>query len=272
MKVLTASFAVACVLALVVFGVILLIFPQALDEAKAVGGFIIATFPTIHQFLEQQNGRRNLAAGRRSAVYDFRGFQIPWQLMVLYGAIIVAVVFVLGHGIVGFIVGFHNGYFKEVYKEDPPKIRLDDFLPQVFTYLVWIVGSYLVGRWVGTRCARKGLVAMLLMGPLGWAIFMGSNAILMGPSTWWTSLMTPSWESAVRFLLGAFAEKMCIFWGAGLFGYWRGHRQRLSRYLHYLLRVLPSDTRDTVVDLAFEEAQKLGGALTQKSTKLFDNA
>jgi hypothetical protein len=29
------------------------------------------------------------------------------------------------------------------------------------------------------------------------------------------------------------------------------------KYLHYLLGVLPSETRDAVVDLAFEEAQKV---------------
>jgi len=55
-----------------------------------------------------------------------------------------------------------------------------------------------------------------------------------------------------------FAKKMCIFWGAGLFGYWRGHRHKLSAYLYYLVRVLPAETRETVVELTFEEAQKVG--------------
>ena len=44
---------------------------------------------------------------------------------------------------------------------------------------------------------------------------------------------------------------------AGLIGYWRGRKYRLSRYLHYLLDVLPAETRDTVIDLAFDEARKI---------------
>jgi hypothetical protein len=47
----------------------------------------------------------------------------------------------------------------------------------------------------------------------------------------------------------------------GLIGYWRGQRQRLSKYLDYLLSVLPQQTRDTVVDLAFEEAQKVAATV-----------
>ena len=46
----------------------------------------------------------------------------------------------------------------------------------------------------------------------------------------------------------------------GLIGYWRGKRQSLSKYLHYLLSVLPPQTRDTVVELAFDEAQKVSAA------------
>jgi hypothetical protein len=47
---------------------------------------------------------------------------------------------------------------------------------------------------------------------------------------------------------------------AGLLGYWRGQKYRLSKYLHYLLGVLPAETRDAVIELAFEEAQKAPAA------------
>ena len=46
----------------------------------------------------------------------------------------------------------------------------------------------------------------------------------------------------------------------GLIGYWRGRNFRLSRYLHYLLSVLPADTRDLVIELAFGEAQERSSA------------
>jgi len=45
-----------------------------------------------------------------------------------------------------------------------------------------------------------------------------------------------------------------------LLGYWRGRKLRLSKYLYYLLGVLPKETRDAVVELAFDEAQKISKA------------
>jgi len=45
---------------------------------------------------------------------------------------------------------------------------------------------------------------------------------------------------------------------AALIGYWRGQKYRLSKYLYYLLDVLPAEARDAFIDLAFEEAQKVG--------------
>lgn len=58
-------------------------------------------------------------------------------------------------------------------------------------------------------------------------------------------------------LLSRIVPITLIFLVPGLLGYWRGRKYRLSKYLHYLLGVLPEETRDTVIDLAFDEAQKV---------------
>jgi hypothetical protein len=256
MNVLAPAFAIACGLALILFGVTLVVllpfseFQQALDSAlnvaKTIGGVIIASFPVIAEFLERQKGRKNLAAGKQRPVYDFRGFQITWPLMAVYGTIIVVVVFALGPFLVGFIRGFYNGFVAGYYKQEGPQIQPDElyWADIIVSYLVSITGSYLVGRWIGTRCARRGVVAILLIGPLASAIYIATNL--------------PVREMEVQTILHEFAIRTCIFWGAGLFGHWRGKRYKLSAYLHYLMRVLPAETRETVVELTFEEAQKVG--------------
>ena len=62
-------------------------------------------------------------------------------------------------------------------------------------------------------------------------------------------------------ILKRFAIISFIIVVPGLIGYWRGQRQRLSKYLDYLLHVLPPQDRDTVVDLAYGEAQKVAAAV-----------
>lgn len=42
-----------------------------------------------------------------------------------------------------------------------------------------------------------------------------------------------------------------------VFGYWRGRVIQSSRYLVYLLRALPQESRDTLVNLASDEAKRL---------------
>jgi hypothetical protein len=110
-----------------------------------------------------------------------------------------------------------------------------------------------VGRWIGTRCARRGVVAILLIGPLASAIYISINFSVN--------------KMEFQRILYEFANETCIFWGAGLFGYWRGHRHKLSAYLHYLMRVLPAETREAVVELTFEEAQRLGSRRGDKPSR-----
>jgi hypothetical protein len=258
MKVLSAAFAIACGLALILFGITFLIllpfseFQNALDSAlnvaKTMGSVIIASFPVIGEFIERQEGRKNLAAKTRNPIYDFRGFQIGWPLMVLYGTIIAVVVFELGGFIVGFIEGFYSAVVEIAYKADASKIQHDELRWSyvIVNFLVSIYGSYLVGRWVGARCARQGVVAIILIGAFASAIDIAIN---------W-SRVSPELSSIVQMFVG----RACIFWAAGFLGFWRGHRQKLAKYLHYLLRVLPAETRETVIELAFEEAQKVGRA------------
>jgi hypothetical protein len=49
-----------------------------------------------------------------------------------------------------------------------------------------------------------------------------------------------------------------VFYAGPIYlGYWMGRRSRMNKYFSYLLAVLPKDTRNLVVTLAYEEAQRL---------------
>jgi hypothetical protein len=79
--------------------------PQAVSAAGSPAGVVILAFPKVAEFLEREDGRRKLAGGNQSHVYDFHSFQIAWPLMVLYGTILL---FAITEGF-GYIAGFMLG-------------------------------------------------------------------------------------------------------------------------------------------------------------------
>jgi hypothetical protein len=87
---------------------------------------------------------------------------------------------------------------------------------------------------------------MLLIVVLTWAAALGMSSVF--PDKLYEAALI---LSIVEFPFEIFS---------GLIGYWRGRKYRLAAYLHYLLGVLPAETRDTVVELAFDEARKVASS------------
>jgi hypothetical protein len=258
MKFFAIAFGIGCgvgvILSATTFAVLTLV---GVAEAVAVPAAITLAGPPlvaskeIAELLERQEGKKALAAGKRTPVYDFRGFQIAWPLMVLYGSLIIIGVSLILGGIAG-VVGAAMAIASGITEGDLIQEYLQKNTPLWVVALsadslVSLLVVYLLGRWIGTRCSRGGALAVLLMITLTFVI-----AIAVGvPSTmseWYHFIMI--WSLLQLPILICF----------GLIGYWRGRKHRLSKYLHYLLGVLPSETRDTVVELAFDEAQKVASA------------
>jgi len=63
-------------------------------------------------------------------------------------------------------------------------------------------------------------------------------------------------QGIVGFVLG---NPLPLLLAAGLLGFWRGRRLRLAAYVGRLLARLPPATRDSIVALAHEEAERLAG-------------
>jgi hypothetical protein len=129
------------------------------------------------------------------------------------------------------------------------------YLVAIPSAVVAVLGGYFVGRWIGTRCSRHGVVTMLLIAFLTAVGSIAMDVVLLTDETYLAAFDAE--RLAPSFLLSRIASITLIFLVPGLLGYWRGRKHRLSKYLHYLLGILPEETRDTVIDLAFDEAQKV---------------
>jgi hypothetical protein len=259
MKPFAIAFGIVCGGAAVLFGLafalLSLVAPlqTAASTAVAPAGAVIAAFPKVAELLEQQESRKRLAAGSRKPVYDFLGFQITWPLMVVYGTIALSFLGQVAGGVAGLMLGLAGSSFEG---ENAPNAG---GAMGILTIIVTIFGAYFVGRWVGARTSRLGIVTMLLIAPITAALQVGLD-VLFVPDEVYRGLLG-SERLAFFGILVRIATISFLIIVPGLIGYWRGHRQRLSKYLNYLLSVLPPQTRDVVVGLAYEEAQKVVQAM-----------
>jgi hypothetical protein len=255
MKSFAIAFGICCGVSVGLFTLVFVLLslfesPQAVSAATGLAGLSMAAFPKVAEFLETREGKKSVASGTRGHIYDFRGFQITWLLMVAYGTVVL-------WGVVetfGFIVGFsfaaatgqttaNAGYLQGI---------------AITLVVVQIVAAYFLGRWIGSRTSRRGIVAMLLVAPLFAAANVASDVLGMPGELYAATFGSEPWEFFGVLKRIIFISLITIV--PGLIGYWRGKRQSLSKYLHYLLSVLPPQTRDTVVELAFDEAQKVSAA------------
>jgi hypothetical protein len=113
-----------------------------------------------------------------------------------------------------------------------------------------LFGCFLLGRWIGYRCAKFGLVVAAI-----------APALCIVADRLFLLLVFGSDEDVQRFLGTGFSYKFLYttFGGIALYatvaalGFWRGRVRRLARYMAYMFAVLPSDTQEALIGLTHEE-------------------
>jgi hypothetical protein len=223
------------------------------DAAKPLAAGFMGAIPFVHQLLQNRGSHLSLSAGKRGIV-SRSGYSMPWYLLALYGALILIGVSQLASGLCGAAAAL-----AEVPKSDFILIAMLGTIPTM-------IFAYLIGTWIGARSERKGLLAILIAA-VSVPIFDRAFAfIVMGRKEMGIVFQN---ESVFVLFVIPIAALGLLLTVPGLFGYWRGRRMHLSRYLGYLLRALPEDCRETLVNLAYDEAKRLaprGAAETKPST------
>jgi hypothetical protein len=245
---LSSAFSIAVLFFAAVFALVIPSFELAESmQAAAVAASLPAlALPAIAEALERATARRHLAAGKPTAIYNYHEFQLPWPVMVLCGSLVLFAIDWISTFIASLAAGISSasiGFMAEDFSEHLFLAALAINVPTL------MVGGYFVSRWIGTRCSRGGTIAVLLTCILATAAATGL-----------TALMPVEGAERAFILLNLLELPFVLF--CGLVGYWRGRRARWSKYLGYLLGVLPPETRDTIVDLAFTETRKAVAAAT----------
>ena len=243
MKPYALALAICCSIGIVLFAIVYFTSHDA-HIAEAVGALPIVASHNIAEMLERRETRTRVAARDTAGIESVEAFAIAWPT-VLANAIISLIA-------VGFIA---DAVAVVAVAIIVPDFGVGPVTPsQIAAVLLAatplkLVAGFLIGRRIGMRSRSRAWVIALataLLGPL--IANYGMDAILwpFGAAT----------QDDLRQDMVAVPVSFAQFAVAGLIGVWRGRRRQLAGYMEYLLSVLPSATRNALVDLAYEDAKK----------------
>ena len=222
----------------------LLSFPA--DWAKGLAGLPLGGIKSVYEFLEANSAKRASAKTGLSPTTQIE-YSIHPIAAFLLSLITWAGVILFTGGLMGALVGIASA----IGGIDIAKSKAFAALT-VFTSLpLRVVAAAYLGSWIGTR-SRSYVFVMLVAG-----IVLGqSGAFLL--SNWMLgdelNKMIGDQPLLERYL--TILPDIVIFVLCGAFGYWYGHRRKPTHYLTFIMRLLPEETRQTIVAMAREEAMR----------------
>jgi len=238
MKNLVISFAMSLVASLLIyFGLSKLLHGEPLVGLAAVP---FVAVHHIYEALERKQTKRRIARSSEN-LPTLDAFVIPWPLLSCYGALIFLGINQLGTALGG-IMASASGANEQLIMP----------LAVVIGLIITFVGTYFLGRWFGVRSKRLGLVSLLLAILAGMTLSKAFDFIVVSAETF--KQLTHIEKSLAFFVFGIVVGTV-LFASTGIIGLWFGRRRRLSRYLYYLLTLLPADSRAAIVSLAYDEAR-----------------
>ena len=250
MKILGLAFLLAAVtgtaLFLVLWGV------GGLDEHVAieVGSIPVLAVPHIADALEKWDAKSAFDSGHKVTIHAIDGYSISLPIVIVAAAAIFVAITQISSVIPAFIMSF------SMQMASPGDHEMTQSFASAIGILslpLQLTGAFFLGRWIGGRCSGHLFGALALSSAIG---AVGSRLLdyWLVPADDLRRIFGGSY-SVSGLLLSALIS-FVVFFIPGLLGVWRGRKRRLSNYMRYLLFVLPIDTQNLLVDLAFEEAKK----------------
>ncbi len=240
MKDLLISFSISLAASICLFSVLTFVFEMEAHGAAGIAGLPFIASHHIYEALERDSDKRKTQSSRNVPVRAPDDFYLSWKVSAVLYALFLFGVIQITPLLVMFCAVVADG-------GDNPKMYFAVATP--FN----LIAAYAAGRWLGMRVSRFGIPAVLI----------GGTATIVAAKLLDFYFVTGDRDlgflAAKGFAdLGIFCTVGSILVSIpGLIGYWRGRSYRLVRYFRYLLTSLSPDTRETLVNMAYEEAARL---------------
>ncbi len=222
------------------------------EVSGVLSPLFLGAISQVHRMLKEYSRRSRRAKKATSTepatIVPLTGYWLPIHLLYFYGLLrCLALVALLGFFVIILTFG-------TIFTNAAPKAALIENLT-LYIVIGFISISYYVGQWVGshsTATNAKGIlivVAIILTAsPLGIVLWIpiveGIEKFNVIP----TQGLGPLWSIMFSILYISVSA---------IFGFWRGRENCIENYIHFLLKKLAKDTRSSLIDMVYDEAQNL---------------
>jgi hypothetical protein len=241
------------------------------EAAKGVAGVPALAIKSIYDFLETQSAKRNLAHAK--SLVSFEEFAMhPLSLfilaVILYMGILAVTTF-----LTGFLVAFAVPRNSEFARSQP--VSLLNVI-SVTALPLNVIGIGYVGRWIGYRSRPlRGLavaIATVVIGGSASLLLSFTTVLIEHKLTFINDILTDQVLETFTGGTNTITLKMFVYYFIGstwaksimflyiisiALGVWWGLRRQLARYLVFILKVLPQETREAIVEIARDEALRI---------------
>jgi hypothetical protein len=233
------------------------------DVGKGLAALPPLGIKSIYDFLEMQSAKHTLAHAK--SIVSFEGFTMhPLSAFILATTMYIGVIAVTST-LAGFLVGVVVPHNSELWRS---QINILFNIFSTTAVPLHIIGITYIGYWIGHRSHLfVGLavaIGSLVVGQTANSL-IASRALPLLLAPVFSGKISGQFEAAVTtvksmglwtVVLGSpfdRAELALLIIVVSL-GVWWAQRGRLTRYLAFILKILPEETRQAIVEIARDEA------------------
>ncbi len=223
----------------------LLSFPPQLSAA--ISGLFLGAISQVHQMLKKHSKRFQFSTEPTTLV-PLPEYGLPQRLLYVYATLRYLAITLLGGFLISQILSTVEIIGTVGYKE----VSFNANLIRLTLFNAFVI--FFLGQWIGVRTSvsyNKGIgVVLALVGTVvvldlllslfetkeNFASIYGQDFVLSG-----------YWRILLNFML---------FSACGIIGFQRGNKRRIDSYFCFLFKKLSKDTRNSLINLIYDEAQE----------------
>jgi hypothetical protein len=222
------------------------------EIAKGLAGLPAFTIKEVYEFLETRSAKLALAKVGSTAIANLEEFSINPLAAFLLATIMFAGTILLIGAVAGVLLSIGAAVAGSGVLDTNTKLFV--WLVIYTSFPLKVIASAYIGRWIGTRSPNHGFAVAagsVLFGSILSCVF---SVLMMSDDMFKAFTGGEKTITAELMQLITVVPDMLIYMIVAALGVWSGRRRQLARYLTFILNVLPSETRQSIVEMARDEA------------------
>jgi len=223
------------------------------DFKTVIGAFApLLSVTPIYTLLQQRRAKGALATFNFDSAISKKEFSINPLAAFLFSFIMWIGVTTITDSLVGLFVGLaaENSGNTDLFDKQQALVR---WLIVFNSMPLRVIAATYIGCWIGTRSRPYALIIVIGAILIGTILkFLVSDLFLTEEQL----KVIPKSATPLGLFIVNTAPDMLFYMICAALGFWYGQRRRLKYYLSFIMDMLPEETRQTIVEMAHDEATK----------------